>query len=183
MAHPTGFEIPLVGEFLRVDDRIRSGFLYVGGTGAVAFFTSGVELGVFNIHSLRTFGDDQTGIVATGAIQFKGVPGGRRLEAAVFVVPPLGVEGDPLGRGLVPLDGEDVMQVADLDLVTLFPSPAAICAHNLVGGFNGGGLRIHQGGVVIAVLFKEFHRVFRNVAAFELQDALPVNDHPVVGWR
>jgi hypothetical protein len=104
---------------------------------AMAFFTSDVELDIFGFVSSVNLLQHEPGIMAACAAHFKRFFYRRYLQTAIFFVPVLEVVGNPSRGSLVPLKGEDIMVVPDLDLIALFPPPSPICPYHIISDLLG----------------------------------------------
>jgi hypothetical protein len=81
--------------------------------------------------------------MASGTAHFEGFFNSGYLQATILSIPVLEVIGNPSGSCLVPLEGENVMMISDLDLVALFPAPSSISPHHIVRNLFGGVFCIH----------------------------------------
>ncbi len=111
--------------------------------GAMAFLASDIELNISGFISIFHLFQLEAGIMTARAAHLKRFFNGGCLEAAVFLVPVLTVVWNPSRGRLVPLKGEDIMVVPDLDLVTLFPAPSSERPRHVVSDFFGEVFPIH----------------------------------------
>src|SRR4030043_1502812 len=102
------------------------GGLDMFGARAMTFFPSDIELDIFGFVSSINLLQLEPGIMTACTAHFKRFFYCGYLQATIFLVPVLGFVRHPSRGSLVPLKGEDIMVVSNLDLVALFPAPSPV---------------------------------------------------------
>jgi hypothetical protein len=139
----------------------------MSGARTVTFFASDIELHIFRFIPSISLLQLESGIVAAGTAHFKGFFWRRFLQATIFFVPVLEVVRNPSRGSLVPLEGEDIVIVPDLDLIALFPSPSPISPHHDISGLFRRVFCIDQGGLMnVSGSILQFDNDLRNVSGF-----------------